>query len=321
MKKRNSRIANKKKEKVSPSSKKSKPLRKKLPFYFLFAIGLLIFLYPQISRMYYRVSSTQEIAVFDEEKNAMTEEEISERLRLAKAFNDSLVNNVSEDPYEEKNRQEGRAEYARMLEINEQIGHIQIPSIDVDIPIYAGTGENVLQKGAGHLEGTSLPVGGNSTHTVITAHSGLPTAKLFTDLKEVKEGDRFYIHNVGEILAYQVDQIKVIEPHEFENLLIEPGHDYATLLTCTPYMINTHRLLVRGHRVPYVAAVDKRLMAQSKQTFLYQYLFYGLLVVIVLLIAVAIYYHLLAKKFMNKKKELLVKQESRKIKFKRNEDK
>ena len=141
-----------------------------------------------------------------------------------------------------------------MLEVREMIGHIEIPKIGQDLPVYAGTSEEVLQKGVGHLEGTSLPVGGNSTHSVLTAHSGLPEATLFTELRKLEIGDKFYIHNIKEILAYQVDQIKVVEPTDFNDLLIDPGHDYVTLLTCTPLMINTHRLLVRGHRVEYVQA-------------------------------------------------------------------
>ena len=188
-----------------------------------------------------------------------------------------------EDPYSKARHERGRAAYAHMLEIHEQIGHIQIPTIDLDIPIRAGTSEEVLQTSAGHLEGTSLPIGGNSTHTVITAHSGLPTAKLFTDIRDLKEGDRFYIHNIAETLAYEVDQIKVVEPSNFEDLLVVPGHDYATLLTCTPIGINSHRLLVRGHRVPYDKAVDDQFVADNKLGFLYKYAFYAVIALILLL--------------------------------------
>ena len=147
-----------------------------------------------------------------------------------------------------------------MLELRTKIGVIVIPSIDVDLPIYAGTNEEILQKGAGHLEGTSLPIGGESSHSVITAHSGLPSARLFTDLQKVKMGEKFYIENIGGTLAYEVDHIDVIEPSDFQQLLVVPGKDYATLLTCTPIMINTHRLIVRGHRVPYVPEVDDKIM-------------------------------------------------------------
>ena len=252
-------------------------------FKFVFVLGFLILMYPQVSRLYYRVQSTQEVAAFDEGKAALSDAEIKKRMALARDFNDSLVNQNMEDPYSKARHERGRAEYARMLEIHEQIGHIQIPTIDLDIPIRAGTSEEVLQTSAGHLEGTSLPIGGNSTHTVITAHSGLPTAKLFTDIKDLKEGDRFYIHNIAETLAYEVDQIKVVEPSNFEDLLVVPGHDYATLLTCTPIGINTHRLLVRGHRVPYDKAVDDQFVADNKKDFLYKYAFFVVIALILLL--------------------------------------
>ena len=252
-------------------------------FKMIFVLGFLILMYPQVSRLYYRVQSTQEVSAFEEGKAALSDEEIKKRMALARDFNDSLVNQNMEDPYSKARHDRGRAEYARMLEVHEQIGHIQIPTIDLDIPIRAGTSEEVLQTSAGHLEGTSLPIGGNSTHTVITAHSGLPTAKLFTDIKDLKKGDRFYIHNIAETLAYEVDQIKVIEPSNFKDLLIVPGHDYATLLTCTPIGINTHRLLVRGHRVPYDKAVDDQFVADNRKDLLYKYAFIAVVLLILLL--------------------------------------
>ena len=252
-------------------------------FGFVFVLGFLILMYPQVSRLYYRVQSTQEVSAFDEGKAALSDEEIKKRMALARDFNDSLVNQNMEDPYSKARHERGRAAYAHMLEIHEQIGHIQIPTIDLDIPIRAGTSEEVLQTSAGHPEGTSLPIGGNSSHTVITAHSGLPTAKLFTDIKDLKEGDRFYIHNIAETLAYEVDQIKVVEPSNFKDLLVVPGHDYATLLTCTPIGINTHRLLVRGHRVPYDKAVDDQFVADNKKDFLYKYAFIAVIALILLL--------------------------------------
>ncbi len=268
------------------------------PFKIIFVLGFLILIYPQISRLYYRVQSSQEVSTFDQEKTKLTKEEVARRMALAKDFNDSLVNSIAEDPYAKEKHKAGRAEYARMLEIHEQIGHIQIPSIDVDLPIRAGTGDGVLDTSAGHLEGTSLPIGGNSTHTVITAHSGLPKAKLFSDLKKVKLGDRFYIHNLAETLAYEVDQILVVEPSDFKNLLIVPGHDYATLLTCTPIMINSHRLLVRGHRVPYNKTIDDDFILSNQMEYRYKYIFIGTLLFILLMIALILYY--------NKKSKMLL---------------
>jgi len=255
-------------ETTKNTNKKARKRRKKQwPFLVVFILGLLVMSYPLVSRFYYRIESTQQVEYFDDEKKKLTEAEVRKRIELANAFNKSLNNVISTDPYVKKRMEAGRQEYARMLEINELIGHVEIPKIDTDIPIYAGTVEDVLQKGAGHLEGTSLPVGGSSTHTVITAHSGLPTAKLFTDLSKLRVGDKFFIHNLSRVLAYEVDQIKTVEPSNFSDLLIVPHKDYATLLTCTPIMINTHRLLVRGHRVPYNPHEFDSLNKKNKKIF------------------------------------------------------
>lgn len=165
-------------------------------FILIFLLGFLILLYPQISRYYYRSKSASSVQIFDEEKSKLDEAEIARRMELARAFNASLTGENLHDPYSDEKKEEGRAEYARMLELREQIGHIKIPRINVDLPTYAGTSDEVLEKGAGHLEGTSLPIGGNYSHSVITAHSGLPKAKLFTDLKDVQIGDKFYFYNI-----------------------------------------------------------------------------------------------------------------------------
>lgn len=230
-------------------------LKRNLPFVLIFLVGLLIFAYPLISQKYYEIESGNEVVEFRKQASNINEEEVNRKLSLAKAYNDTLDPSRLADPFTEEEKA-GRAEYARMLEVNEMMGHVEIPRIGQDLPIYAGTSDEVLDKGSGHLEGTSLPVGGESTHTVITAHRGLPNAKLFRNLDQLVEGDVFYIHNIGETLAYQVDQITVVDPSDFEPVLVQEGKDYATLLTCTPYMINSHRLLVRGHRIPYQAAID-----------------------------------------------------------------
>lgn len=273
--------------------------RRTWPFRLIFILGFLVLMYPTVSRIYYRVDSTQQVSNFDSEKKSLSDEEVKRRMDLAQAFNDSLVNSVCEDPYAKDRHNKGRAEYARMLELHEQIGHIQIPSIDVDIPIRAGTSEDVLQVAAGHLEGTSLPIGGNSTHTVITAHSGLPTAKLFSDLKNVKLGERFYIHNLKETIAYEVDQIIIVEPSNFDNLLIVPGHDYATLLTCTPIMINTHRLLVRGHRVDYDEAIDDAFILSNQTHFKYKYIFITDMAFVALMLILISYYKRNTRSYMS----------------------
>lgn len=282
--------------------KKKKAKRNQWFLRFVFLIGFLVLSYPIISDLYYRVDSSNEIASYDKAIKEMSEDEINERMALAKAYNDSLNNNVTEDPYLRKEYEKGIKAYAKMLEVHEKIGHVEIPSINQDLPIYAGTSDEVLDMGVGHLEGTSLPIGGNSTHTVLTAHTGLPQKRLFTDLVNLKVGDKFYIHNIKEVLAYQVDQVKVVEPSNFEDLLISPGHDYATLLTCTPIMINSHRLLVRGHRVPYVAAVDEELIATNKANYIYKILFFvAIFLIVVLLVS------LIKQRRKNKKTEKRIK--------------
>lgn len=238
---------------MSKKKKKSNKL-----FIFIFILGLAIMTYPMISNWYYRIESNNQVADYKEARDLLSDEEIQRRLRLAKIYNDNLGNVTPKDPYSEEEKHKAIENYAQMLELRTKIGVISIPSIDVELPIYAGTNEEILQKGAGHLEGTSLPIGGESTHTVITAHSGLPSARLFTDLQKVKMGEKFYIDNIAGTLAYQVDHIDVIDPSDFSQLLVVPEKDYATLLTCTPIMINTHRLIVRGHRVPYVPEVDEK---------------------------------------------------------------
>ena len=232
-----------------------KAIRKNLPFILIFILGMGIFSYPFISQKYYDIKSDEEIVVFNKAKDEIRKEELEKRMELARTYNETLDPSKLVDPYDDRVKQ-AKAEYAKMLEAHEMLGHVEVPKIAVDIPVYAGTSEEVLQKGAGHLEGTSLPIGGNSTHTVITAHRGLPNALLFRNLNQMTEGDIFYIHNIKETLAYKVDKIQVIEPWDFDPILVTENKDYATLLTCTPYMINSHRLLVRGYRIDYTQAID-----------------------------------------------------------------
>lgn len=233
----------------------SKKTRSRLVFMAIFTLGLLIFSYPLISQKYYEIKAEDEVITFVKTAKELPPEDLDKRMALAEAYNRTLDPTRLADPYTDMEKA-GRAEYARMLEVEEMVGHIQIPKIKIDIPIRAGSSEDVLQKGAGHLEGTSLPIGGNSTHTVITAHRGLPNAKLFRNLDQLAYGDVFYITNIKETIAYKVDKIQVVEPSDFEPVLVVENKDYATLLTCTPYMINSHRLLVRGERIPYQEAID-----------------------------------------------------------------
>lgn len=233
----------------------SKQTRSRLIFMAIFTLGLLIFSYPLISQKYYEIKAEDEVITFTKAAKELAPEDLDKRMALAAAYNRTLDPSRLADPYTDMEKA-GRAEYARMLEVEEMVGHIRIPKIKVDIPIRAGSSEDVLQQGAGHLEGTSLPIGGDSTHTVITAHRGLPNAKLFRNLDQLAYGDIFYITNIKETIAYKVDKIQVVEPSDFEPVLVVERKDYATLLTCTPYMINSHRLLVRGVRIPYQEAID-----------------------------------------------------------------
>lgn len=235
---------------------KSTGKKKIWPLVILFIAGFVIMMYPVVSNYYYRIEANNQILEFTENAKSLDQNEILRRIELAEAYNSVLDPSRLADPYTEKEK-EGIAEYARMLEVKEKLGFVEIPKIDTNLPIYAGTSFDVLNKGVGHLEGTSLPIGGKSTHTVLTAHRGLPSARLFRDLDKLQKGDIFYIHNIQTVLAYEVDQILTVEPSNFDPVLVVDDKDYATLLTCTPYMINSHRLLVRGHRVPYVAPVKE----------------------------------------------------------------
>lgn len=249
----------------------------------VFFLGFLIAIYPIISQLYYRQVASNEVTNFDKEVKELTTEETKKRIELANAYNRTLDPSRISDPFTSKEL-EGRREYAKMLELSLKIGHIEVPQIGEDLPVYAGTSEEILSKGAGHLEGSSLPVGGESTHAVITAHRGLPSAKLFRELNKLKKGDVFYFHNIEGVLAYEVDRILTVEPSNFEPVLVEKGKDYMTLLTCTPYMINSHRLLVRGHRVSYKPALKVEHKNNKVSDFSYREYFRIALAVIVLLL-------------------------------------
>ena len=256
-------------------------IKKNWKIILIFVLGLLIAMYPIISNYYYTVENNNEIKDFNEAVSEMPSKEVLERIELAKAYNDTLDPSRLADPYTEREKK-GVENYARMLEVREKIGFIDVPKINQQIPVYAGTSEDVLQHACGHLEGTSLPVGGKDTHSVITAHRGLPQVKLFRDLDKMEVGDIFFFTNVKETLAYKVDQILVVEPWDFEPVLVVEGKDLMTLLTCTPYMINSHRLLVRGHRVPYVPEVKEEI---ERAKFNYKSLIVpGLVLAVVMLI-------------------------------------
>lgn len=221
-------------------------------------LGLGLLLYPFISNRISVGHYQKVIQTYDKKVSEETKDANNKLLMDAREYNRSLsfgeVVDVFQNP-EVKNSDR----YLSILNINDNgmMGYISIPKIDVRIPIYHGTTSDVLQKGVGHLEGSSFPVGGESTHAILSAHRGLPSSKLFTDLDQLKKGDIFYIYILNQVLAYQVDQVLVTEPSETEALRIVDGKDYITLVTCTPYAINTHRLLVRGERIEYNEQVEK----------------------------------------------------------------
>jgi LPXTG-site transpeptidase (sortase) family protein len=275
-------------------------IRRTIVIVMVFALGLGIFSYPIISNLIYERAARRVIQNFDVSAAKIEDAEIKKKLNLAYAYNDYLSGvtdvGVLKDPYTKEEIAAGAKEYARMLEVNEQIGHIVIPKISLDAPLYAGTSEKVLQKGIGHMEGTSLPVGGNYTHAVLTGHRGLPTANLFTELDKLEIGDKFYIKNIGGTLAYKVDQIKIVEPTDFSDLAIVPGHDYVTLLTCTPYMINSHRLLVRGYRIEYVEAVMEKEISDNNTNNMYRNLFFVTLAILIALLVYILLGHLKSRR-------------------------
>ena len=223
----------------------------------LFLAGLSVLLYPLVANQWNSYRQSQLISEYTENiEKQDSEETIDYDLEWAKAdaYNKNLMPMILPDSFAVAEMSDRDEAYMACLNLNNDgmMGIVEIPKIDVKIPIYHTTDEDVLEIGAGHLEGSSLPIGGESTHAVISAHRGLPSATLFTDLDKLEEGDHFLLHILNDTLCYEVDQILVVEPEDTEALSVEEGEDLVTLLTCTPYGVNSHRLLVRGHRVPYV---------------------------------------------------------------------
>lgn len=231
-----------------------------------YLIGFGIILYPAVSDMVNQRNSTIAITNYDKTVQGITEEEEQRLIAEANAYNARMFGAAEVfDPFSEAD-QEKNKEYERILNLdgNGMMAYLEIPKLGVHMPVYHGVSEAVLQVGAGHVVNTSFPVGGPDTHAVITGHRGLPSAKLFTELDKLVVGNIFYIKVVNEVMAYQVDQILTVEPHQTEDLKIVEGMDYVTLVTCTPYAVNTHRLLVRGKRIPYSEAVELEERVQDK---------------------------------------------------------
>ena len=211
----------------------------------MFLVGLSLLLYPTVSDYWNSFHQSNAITSYEESIKQINQEEYDKLWASAYTYNESFTQNkwvLNEDE---------KKTYENQLDISKQgiIGHIEIPRIKCELPIYHGTNEDILQVAIGHLEGTSLPIGGESTHAVLSGHRGLPSAKLFTDLDQLSVGDTFMIHVLDKTFTYEVDQIHIVLPNEFDLLNIVEGEDLVTLVTCTPYGVNSHRLLVRGHRI------------------------------------------------------------------------
>lgn len=223
----------------------------------IFIIGLSLLLYPTIANKWNTYRQSQLISNYDDKVSEMEkggEIDYKAEWKKAQDYNNALVPMILPDSFAVADAKEERdTAYESCLNITGDgiMGTVEIPKIDVKLPIYHYTTEEVLKNAAGHLEGSSLPIGGESTHSVISAHRGLPSAILFTDLDKMKKGDHFMIHVLDDVLCYEVDKISVVKPEDTSNLNVVEGEDLMTLLTCTPYGVNTERLLVRGHRVPY----------------------------------------------------------------------
>lgn len=221
----------------------------------LAVVGIGVLFYPTISDLWNRQFNTQNIHQYQEKAEQLTSEQRKNIWEAAWQYNADHSTNTVTDVFSKKKSSMAKDErYSTLLNPSRDgiMGALEIPKIRLRLDIYHGTSAAVLEKGVGHVQGTSLPVGGSGTHAVLAAHRGLPSAKLFTDLDQIKKGNHFYLVIMGQTLAYRVDQIFVVRPNALDALAIEPGRDLVTLLTCTPYGVNTERLLVRGHRVPYV---------------------------------------------------------------------
>lgn len=231
--------------------KKKKKKKKRVSFSTILLVlimlaGLGVFLYPSISDWWNSMHATQAIAGYVDAVADMSKEEKANMLKAAKKYNDARPNGVNFNLSDEE-----LAEYKSLLDITGTgiMGYIQIPSIGVNLPIYHTVDEGILQIAVGHIPGSSFPIGGKRTHAVLSGHRGLPSAKLFSDLDKLKEGDIFTVTVLDRVVTYQADQIRIVLPEETDELAIVDGKDYCTLSTCTPYGINTHRILLRGHRI------------------------------------------------------------------------
>lgn len=266
-------------------------------FGLLFLTGFGILVYPTVSNQWNTYRQSRLISDYEKVVSDMKPEDYTEEWEAAREFDSTLVqNNIYGDVFGSDDTQIEDTDYWKVLNVAEDgvMGYLSIPKINVRLAIYHGTAEDVLQTGIGHMNGTSLPIGGESTHSVLAAHRGLPAARLFTDIDQMQQGDMFYIHVLDETLAYQVDQIlDMVEKDDHETLedalQIQEGKDQVTLFTCTPYGVNSHRLLVRGTRVPYSGEEETEntpvdSMLRAIQNYYMLYLILGLAVTLLVIL-------------------------------------
>lgn len=267
-------------------------------FALLFLIGFGIMAYPTIADQWNTYRQSRLITEYDEVVSKMEPEDFTRQWEAAKNFNQTMTqNNLYSDVFGESREDPKDSEYWKVLNIagDGVMGYLTIPKINIKLAVYHGTADDVLQTGIGHLNGTKLPIGGVGTHSTLAAHRGLPSAKLFTDIDQLEKKDRFYLHVLDEDLAYEVDQILPMVDKDDRDTLegalqIEEGEDLVTLFTCTPYGVNSHRLLVRGHRVPYDGELEStpvESMVQAIQNYYMLYLLAGLGMTILGILAVS----------------------------------
>lgn len=263
-------------------------MKKRLPLILIilvFIVGLGVLIYPVLSEFINARNHSSAVAGYSDAVNKLSEIDYQQLLDQAQQYNEDL----SANQYRYDNTEEANLAYESNLRLSNSdvMGYIEIPKIDVKLPFYHGTDQAVLQVGVGHLQGSSLPVGGISSHAVLSGHRGLPSAKLFTNLDQIELGDTFTIYTLNMMLTYQVDQIEVVEPEEAEGLNIVPGGDYITLVTCTPYGVNTHRLLVRGVRIANpVVPETETIVPVSNNRYYDNYLLAILLAALIVLIII-----------------------------------
>lgn len=235
----------------------------------LFTSAIILMGYPYIANYIFEHRTDSIVETTEKLERNMEDRKREEYADEINKYNQELYSGriQLQDPFKEMFEEKETGKYNELLNINKNgiMGTIVIPAINIKLPIYHGTSEKILEKGIGHLEGSSLPLGGENTHTVLTGHTGLSNAKLFTDLSEMKEGEFFFLNILGEQLVYQINQIRIVLPTDLEELYIKKGKDYCTLVTCTPYGVNTHRLLVRGERVENEGILENKRNFEKKR--------------------------------------------------------